>query len=231
MAPPRGLIRGVPGLAADGGVCLQRAVEYCRLAVTEPAMATEVFTTKKFRKPTLAIIDQANAIISEYQALGFKLTLRQTFYQFVARHLLENKHGEYKRLGTIIKDARRVGLVDWDAIEDRTRQVHFHSFWHDPSGIIADAADAYRENAWQGQLYRPEVWIEKDALLGVIESVCREWRVPYFACRGNNSETLQYQAGKRFARGAPATAELREGNGQPLSVVRAPVPNHRVLGT
>jgi hypothetical protein len=43
------------------------------------------------------------------------------------------------------------------------------------------------------------VWIEKEALLGVIEGVCTELRVPYFAHRGNNSQTLQYQAGKRFA--------------------------------
>jgi hypothetical protein len=53
---------------------------------------------------------------------------------------------------------------------------------------------------WRGQRYRPEVWIEKEALLGVIEGVCTELRVPYFAHRGNNSQTLQYQAGKRFAR-------------------------------
>jgi hypothetical protein len=48
------------------------------------------------------------------------------------------------------------------------------------------------------QDFRPEVWIEKDALLGVIENVCDEFRLPYFACRGNNSESEQYKAGKRF---------------------------------
>lgn len=53
---------------------------------------------------------------------------------------------------------------------------------------------------WAGQRYRPEVWIEKSALLGVIEDVCTTLRVPYFATIGNNSQTLQYEAGKRFAR-------------------------------
>ena len=67
-----------------------------------------------------------------------------------------------------------------------------------PRAIIIDAA-AYREDLWQDQHLRPEVWIEKEALLGVIEGVCTEYRVPYFATRGNNSQTLQYQAGKRFA--------------------------------
>jgi hypothetical protein len=47
-------------------------------------------------------------------------------------------------------------------------------------------------------MYRPEVWIEKAALLGVVEGVCGEFRVPYFATIGNSSQTLLYEAGTRF---------------------------------
>src|SRR5215471_9077798 len=70
---------------------------------------------------------------------------------------------------------------------------------NNPAGIISAAAEQYREDLWAGQRYRPEVWIEKEALLGVVEGVCTELRVPYFAHRGNNSQPLQYQAGRRFA--------------------------------
>jgi len=160
----------------------------------------EAFITREFRNGTMAVIDQANAIISAFQARGFVLTLRQLYYQFVSRSLIENRQTEYKRLGTIIRDGRLARLIDWEAIEDRTREVHFHPAWNSPADIIGTVAEQYREDLWADQIYRPEVWIEKDALLGVIEGICRRWRVPYFACRGNNSETLQYQAGKRFAR-------------------------------
>jgi hypothetical protein len=74
----------------------------------------------------------------------FTLTLRQLFYQFVARALLENTMQQYKRLGTIVRDARDCGLIDWDAIEDRTRSVKIHSHWHGPGEIIGSAARAYR---------------------------------------------------------------------------------------
>jgi hypothetical protein len=161
-------------------------------------VSREAFVHKDFRKPTLAVIEQANAIIVEYDAQGFTLTLRQLFYQFVARSLIENSQREYKRLGAMIKDARRAGLIDWDAIEDRTRYMRTHSAWDDPANVISAVAEQYREDSWSGQDYRPEVWIEKDALVGVIEGVCNEYRVPYFACRGNNSESEQYKAGKRF---------------------------------
>jgi hypothetical protein len=162
-------------------------------------MSCEVFIPWKPHAATLVVVEQANSIIEEYQAQGFVLTLRQLYYQFVARKQLENRFSEYKRLGTIVRNARDGGLIDWDAIEDRTREVNTHSAWNSPADIIRSAAGAYQVDLWEDQRYRPEVWIEKDALLGVIEGVCNEYRVPYFAHRGNNSQTLQHQAGKRFA--------------------------------
>lgn len=162
-------------------------------------MACELFIPWKPHAATLNVVEQANTIIDEYQAQGFLLTLRQLFYQFVARGLLENLFAQYKRLGGIIRNARDAGLIDWDAIEDRTRNVRRLPSWSNPSEIIDVVAGQYREDVWAGQHFRPEVWIEKDALLGVIENVCEEYRVPYFACRGNNSESEQYKAGKRFA--------------------------------
>jgi hypothetical protein len=159
----------------------------------------EQFIIKKFQQKTLELIEQANSIIAEYQERGFVLTLRQLYYQFVARVIIENTVASYKRLGSILNDARLAGLIDWDSIEDRTRNLRTHAAWDDPADIIESAASGYREDLWRDQIFRPEVWIEKDALLGVIEGVCREYRVPYFAHRGNNSQSEQYKAGKRYA--------------------------------
>ena len=141
-------------------------------------MSREAFIDTKFRNATLAVIEQANAIIAEYEAQGFTLTLRQLYYQFVARDLIENRQSEYKRLGGIIKDARRAGLIDWAAIEDRTREVHTHSSWDSPACIIDAVARQYREDPWRDQHYRPEVWIEKDALLGDAQEGACGFTVP-----------------------------------------------------
>jgi hypothetical protein len=162
-------------------------------------MTIEIFVPTNFQSKTLARIEQANAIIAEYRDRGFTLTVRQLFYQLVSRALIENTPAEYKRTVEVVSSARLAGLISWDAIEDRTRHLREVSTWSEPSDIIDSAAQAYREDIWAGQSYRPEVWIEKDALLGVIEGVCREYRVPYFACRGNNSQSEQYKAGRRFA--------------------------------
>ena len=56
----------------------------------------------KFRGASLNIVNQVNAIIDEYQAEGYKITLRQLYYQFVSRDLLPNKQEAYNKLGTIV---------------------------------------------------------------------------------------------------------------------------------
>src|SRR4051812_38722279 len=80
-------------------------------------------TAPRFRPKSLAMIDRVNAIIADYQARGFSLTLRQTYYQAVSRGWIENSQKEYKNLGNLINTARHCGLISWTAIEDRTRHL------------------------------------------------------------------------------------------------------------
>lgn len=158
------------------------------------------YITKKFSNASIKLIYQANAIIEEYEAEGLNLTLRQLYYQFVSRDLLPNKQSEYKRLGSIISDARLAGLIDWEAIEDRTRNLEGNAHWDSPGEIMSAAAKSFRLDRWEGQSYRPEVWIEKQALVGVIEGVCREFDVDYFACKGYNSQSEMWRASQRMQR-------------------------------
>ena len=159
------------------------------------------YIEKRFSKTSLAIIAHANTIIHEYAKQGYILTLRQLYYQFVARDLIDNKQSEYKRLGSIIADGRLAGMIDWDSIEDRGRKVNRPSTWGNPSEIIETCADQFKLDLWAGQEFRPEVWIEKEALLSIAEAACEPLRVPYFACKGYVSQSAMWAAGaKRITR-------------------------------
>lgn len=162
-------------------------------------MTLIAYVDQRFNKSSVAIIERANSIIAEYEGQGFQLTLRQLYYQFVARGFLANKQTEYKRLGSIINDARMAGRISWDAIEDRTRNLRGLTTWESPQQILDGAAQDFRHDLWADQDVRPEVWIEKDALTGVIEPICNELRVDCFACRGYSSQSEQWRAGQRFA--------------------------------
>jgi len=159
----------------------------------------EAFIEKRFSRQSKAIIEAANTIIGEYQAQGYSLTLRQLYYQFVSRDIIQNNMKEYKRLGSVVNNARLAGLIDWAAIEDRDRQLNTWLHYANPAQALERLKRQYRINLWARQPYYIEVWVEKTALIGVVERVCSEWRVPYLACKGYASQSALYDAGKRFA--------------------------------
>lgn len=160
----------------------------------------EAFRTFNFTAGKLETIDIANKIIAELQAAGYMLTLRQLYYQLVSRGLMANKQTEYKRLGDILNDARLAGLTDWSAMEDRTRNLESVPHWETPAEIMQSAALSFRIDKWRDQPNRVEVWVEKDALVGVLEKACRALDVAWFSCRGYTSASELYTAGKRLAR-------------------------------
>lgn len=160
------------------------------------------YVERKFSRDSLAKIDAANSIIAEYIDDGLSLTLRQLYYQFVSRDLIPNNQREYKNLGSIINDARMAGLIDWSAIEDRTRNLQRNAHWETPEDLMRDAASQYHEDLWEDQNYYVEVWIEKDALIGVVEGVCTTNDVPYFSCRGYTSQSEVWGAAMRLNRKA-----------------------------
>ena len=85
------------------------------------------YVPKSFRPDTQTRINQANEIIAEYQSQGFKLTLRQLYYQFVSRDLIPNTVQSYKSLGDVVNDGRLAGLIDWEVSVDSTiTRVHQH---------------------------------------------------------------------------------------------------------
>lgn len=157
------------------------------------------YIKKDFRPDTLKVITQAAAIIKSYEGKGLSLTLRQLYYQFVARDLLENTKESYNRLGNIISDARLAGLISWHAIEDRVRNLRGRTFWRDPAAAFAESRSHYLTDRWADQDWRPEVWVEKDALAGVVSNACHDLCIDHFATRGYNSQSEQWAAGQRFA--------------------------------
>lgn len=158
----------------------------------------QAYITKNFRQQSLAIIAAANSIIDEYQNEGFTLTLRQLYYQFVARDYLPNTDESYAKLGCVVNDGRLAGLIDWDAITDRTRFIRQLTRWESPAAIVRAAVRSYHIDRWEGQQFRPEVWVEKDALIDVIAQACEPLDVPHFSCRGYVSQSAMREAAERL---------------------------------
>ena len=148
---------------------------------------------------TLDLVYAAEEIIEEYQEAGYVLTLRQLYYQFVARDLIENTERSYKNLGNTITKARMAGLISWEAIEDRNRE--HRDFWTDEEILnpIMALPEYIRYDRWARQDYYVEVWVEKEALGNVVARACEPFMVPHMSCKGYLSASEAWRAGRRLA--------------------------------
>ena len=158
----------------------------------------QCFVEKKFRQESLDLISKINDIIEEYQEQGYELTLRQVYYQLVARAYITNNERSYKNVGNLISEARLAGLIDWEAIVDRTRHLRRNSHWSSPKEILQSAIYQYQVDKRITQPYYIEVWVEKDALISIVEDVCSRLDVSCFSCRGYVSQSEMYEAARRI---------------------------------
>jgi hypothetical protein len=163
-------------------------------------MAREKFVEHKFNKASLALIQTCNDILEEYRGQGYRLSLRQLYYQLVARDYIENSVKSYKRTGDLVSNARLAGLLDWGMIEDRGREVQENSHWETPASILRSAAYSFKMDRWVGQDNYVEVFVEKDALSGILLPVCSQLDVRFTANKGYSSSSAMYEASKRILR-------------------------------
>ncbi len=158
------------------------------------------FKTCKFRPDSLERITVCNEIITDYQGQGLRLTLRQLYYQLVSRNVIPNVERSYKNLSTLVSDARLAGLMDWDAIEDRVRTPKKANDWENLASLAESALAAYRLPRWDGQRSYVELWVEKDALAGVLAPIASEFHITLMVNRGYSSQSAMYESAKRFMR-------------------------------
>jgi len=143
-------------------------------------------------------LNKVNEILEEYRADGYKLTLRQLYYQLVSRAIIPNKKTEYAKLSSLLVKGRMSGVVDWDAIEDRLR-VPYLPYW--VTGIqdaINDTTNQYRLNRQEDQENYMEIWVEKDALSGVLKRVTSHYHINLMVNRGYSSCSAMHDAFERF---------------------------------
>lgn len=138
------------------------------------------------------------SILKEYKEQGYILTLRQLYYQLVSRDIIPNQTREYNILSKIVTKGRMCGVIDWDSIEDRVRVPQIPYFVSGVENAINDTIKQYRLNRQEDQDNYIEVWVEKDALSGILSRVTRRFHIRLMVNRGYSSTSAMYGAFCRF---------------------------------
>ncbi len=137
-----------------------------------------------FRQKSLDLINLINGVVTEYSKQGYELTLRQVYYQLVARGYIENNERSYKNIGNLINDGRLAGLIDWNSITDRTRNLRHNSHWDKPQmlvNLIRNEVTALRDDALYQAICEREAQ-EKEELQLLVDNYdmaidhIREWQ-------------------------------------------------------
>lgn len=171
------------------------------------------FREVRLSKANKKRLDEINDIIVEYQDQGYKLTLRQLYYQLVSRDVIPNKLSEYSKLSTLLKEGRMGGVVDWDAIEDRLRQPSSPSSWDTPQDAMYSLIQQYSLPRMKGQGNYIEVWVEKDALSGVLKRITEKYHIPILVNRGYSSASAMFDAYNRFKNGIQEIINNEDSDG------------------
>ena len=150
----------------------------------------EFYVETKFRQDSLTMIARIEQIMREYIADGFVLTVRQLYYQLVARAIIPNTERSYKNTVRLVNEARLAGLLDWDAIEDRTRGFLRVPSWSGGKAILESSAAQFHMDMWKDQPCRIYCIVEKEALAGVLQRVCSKYDIPLLAARGYPSASV-----------------------------------------
>lgn len=132
------------------------------------------------------------------------MTLRQLYYRLVATGLIPNGTPSYNRVKAVCSKLRLSGHMGLELLVDRTRTVNTTDSTS-ASTSVTDALERASRRVkwmpdwlltmadWKGQPQVCSVWVEKDALTNVFETVCDRLGVGLFAVRGYCSISAAYE--------------------------------------
>jgi hypothetical protein len=157
-------------------------------------------STTRRRRRTQAEMYNLRAELLSIVELNEPMTVRQVFYQAVTAGLVDKTETQYRStVARLLAEMRRDGELPWEWIADNTRWQRKPKTYRDLNVYLDEAKRFYRRALWADQDAYVEIWLEKDALAGVLYSVTAEWDVPLMVTRGYPSISFLYSAAEAIA--------------------------------
>src|SRR5262249_13219811 len=125
---------------------------------------------------------------------GKPMTVRQVFYQATVRGIVEKAETGYTKIQTDLTLMRRAGALPYDWLADNTRWQRKPRTFDSIESALEETARFYRKSLWTGADCYVEIWLEKDALAGVIYPVTALNDVPLMVARGYASLSFLHTA-------------------------------------
>ena len=147
------------------------------------------------KRRTKAEIAELKSLIYSVVKEDPPMTVRQVFYQLVSRGAIDKTENEYKNVVVrLLGIMRRENALPWEWIADNTRWMRKPATYSGLRSMLEQAAQTYRRSLWDDQDAHVEIWLEKEALAGVVYRITEQWDVPLMVTRGYPSLSFVYSA-------------------------------------
>jgi len=161
--------------------------------MSEPALylASPIKRKRRTKADIDALCDAMLAILKA----DHPMTIRQMFYQMVSAGRINKTETEYDNVVVrLLVRMREDGRIPYDWIGDNTRWMRGPSTYDSVEDALDEMARLYRKDLWRDTEHRVEVWLEKDALAGVLLKATYPWHVPLMVTRGYSSLSFLYSS-------------------------------------
>lgn len=127
---------------------------------------------RRSKADMLVLRDELYSLVEQFQPM----TVRQIFYQMVSRGIIAKAESEYKNtVCRLLTAMRRDGDLPYHWIADNTRWMRKPRTYSSIGQMLDQTQRFYRRSVWVGQDAYVEVWLEKEALAGVLYDVTDRW--------------------------------------------------------
>src|SRR5262245_25395587 len=179
---------------------------------------------------TKAEVDARCEALLDIIEAGRPMTVRQVFYQATVRGLVEKAETGYSKVQSDLTIMRRAGELPYHWLADNTRWQRKPRTFNGVEEALKATAALYRKNLWANADAYVEIWIEKDALAGVLYPVTSMNDVPLMVARGYASLSFLYADRARCSGDLPPPPPPAEkaplANSRPGSPAPAMRPGH-----
>ena len=148
----------------------------------------------KRQRATKAEVETRREALLDIIDDGKPMTVRQVFYQATVRGLVEKAESGYGKVQNDLTLMRRDGVLPYDWLADNTRWQRKPQTFDSVEQALRETAAFYRKSLWTDADSYVEIWMEKDALAGVIYPITSMYDVPLMVARGYASLSFLYNA-------------------------------------
>ena len=148
---------------------------------------------KRHRATKAEVEQRRDSLLAIVKAMR-PMTVRQVFYQATVRGIVEKSEAGYTKVQTDLVQMRRAGILPYGWLADNTRWQRKPRSFGSIEEALDETAHLYRKALWADADAYVEIWLEKDALSGVVYPITAQFDVPLMISRGYASLSFLYSA-------------------------------------